>query len=270
MTLRNSAKEVFRDSPEDYCDYYLTETRQREETEPIMLGRMVHQILLEPDQPPWWTTIPRDVLNAQGHKKGKAWLEFEAEHEEQFLLKQDQFDRVMRIVEAVRSHPKVRPLLDHPQAKREFQLTHTDEHGLERTGRCDILLPGMLIWDLKVKTGEPPTPEVYWKSVRDRGYHRGAAWYNELWKQMSGEDLPFVFCFAQLDEPHRVACYELDQLAMERGAEQNAKIMRHFHECRESGIWRSAWANEIYMSPAPAYLLYPENWELAIDDHLQR
>lgn len=199
------------------------------------LGTMVHDVVLEPDAHE--IRIPPEEPDADGRtKEGKAlkaeWkerlAEFEASIKETDIVTDTSTrDRVLRIRDAVLSHPAARELL---QGARTEQTVYwiDDETGLLMRARVDVLQGGVVLGDLK--TTIDASEEAFGKTIENSRYHVQSAHYlagaNTVPRPASvplGRE-HWHFIAAEKEAPFAVAVYRLTPAAYNRGV----------------GLWRQA------------------------------
>jgi len=222
-------------------------------TPAMILGTTTHFAILEPEL--FEKTYARLPDLDMRTKKGK-----EAKHElEQlygagFLVKPDTYDTVLKMRDAVWSHPKAYSILD--GAYKEVSRFWQHESGVECKARIDIMPDqdgqwGEYLADLK--TSHDVSVDAFKKTLYNFGYYRGAAHYLdsfqasefvEMDSEFSDTRNPdkrdkFLFVCVESSEPHAVAIYELDFDALELGREELDILLARYAECEENQEWPS-------------------------------
>ena len=100
--VSHSMLEVFRESPRLYYRRFVTREYPSERTDAMDFGTAAHAMLLEDRRV--FVPIPRDALNADGHRKGAAWKQFAAENDGKILLTPDQQATLEAMVAELRRH----------------------------------------------------------------------------------------------------------------------------------------------------------------------
>jgi PDDEXK-like domain of unknown function (DUF3799) len=153
------------------------------------------------------------------------------------LLRGD-FATVTEMAAALRGHPTAHRLL-YGSGAAELSGFWTDEAtGVACRSRFDWLREapdGAAIVDYK-STGDAG-PRGFAKSVAEFGYHQQDAWYRAAAAALGLGDLPFVFIAQEKTPPYLVACYELDDAAVNAGGRRNRAAVELFAECTETGVW---------------------------------
>ena len=142
-----------------------------------------------------------------------------------FLRKE--VDEVQEIIAAIRAHPEVQNIMSAGRS----QVALTGETELEGT---KLYLKGLLDWVADdvfciadLKTTEDASPIEFGRHVVNMGYDAQAAYYTDLWKLNTGEDIPFVWIVAEVEPPYGVAVYRATPEALERGRKINqARLKR--------------------------------------------
>jgi hypothetical protein len=234
-----------------------------EDTEALRVGTGTHAIALK-DMLTLETikNIPKSVLNADGHKKGKAWTDFaeSIEGDGNTWLKQDEWDECQRLSDAINDEELgLGSMIHGPRAEREKEIywIHQTENGvIECRCKLDVLVsvPGGYLdppWDidhkliLDLKTTQS-IDEWLWKRevekrmlwVQDAHYTAGAATTTVL-------PIRFAFVLVEKGDPPRVRMRELHPddriVAMNRTKEilsqmQMCSIMEDYSESGEGLI----------------------------------
>jgi hypothetical protein len=232
--VSNSMLSTFRKSRRLYQGQYVTGQFPHETSGTLDFGKAAHALTLESSV--IYVRIPRAVLNEQGHKKGKPWKEFEAAHPGQILLKPDEVDDLQRMVDALQSHPLARDMLEAP-GRREVVVHWTDEPtGVDRKARLDMLEESFIyIADMK-GTGIIKPDDWAWHCWR-MGYHRQAATYSDPIEQISKKTPTFYFVAVLTEPPYTVEIFELTDLYLQIGRDENTAALRAIAECERTGDW---------------------------------
>ena len=100
----------------------------------------------------------------------------------------------------------------------------------------DRVIPGVAIVDLK-KIGKQATLSNIWYQILDLGYDFQGAFYQEGWRKITGETLPFVLVFVEDKPPHGVRVVQLDPEMMPAMLNKCVRALERALECQQSGIW---------------------------------
>lgn len=213
-------------------------------TDALTLGHAAHAAILEPDY-----FAARFVAAPKFDKRtnvGKAgWAQFQADHAGLEILDQDEHALCLKLREAAWRHPMAAALLRGQPRNNEVVGVWRDG----ATGRlCKIrvdrlttvALPGSpepwsVVCDLK--TTEDARPFAFARDLNKFGYHEQAAYYIDGLDALAPRARRFVFIVVEKRPPFAVACYELDEDAIEVGRAEYLKHLRAYADCVESGAW---------------------------------
>jgi exodeoxyribonuclease VIII len=141
-------------------------------------------------------------------------------------LNQEQWDNITGAAAAVHAHPAAAPLLNGIQT----EVSCFDSwNGVKVKARIDGLAEDYII---DVKTTQDASPASFGKSCAQFRYHVQAAWY----QRMTGVNR-FIFIAVEKEAPYGVACYELDQQAIDLGHSIIEEQLRTFVECQQLNSW---------------------------------
>ena len=248
----NSAIKYIPDSPQEFHDRFIAKIDADEVTDAKKLGTALHSVLLEGKPVP---VIPRDVLNADGHRKGKAWLEYRDEHAGETLLTESEAEPIKRMVQSVYEHPQARRLLESP-GPIEHSIFWTDGvTGLPLKMRLDKLAEfGDERVLVDVKTAAEVDARSFAKAATRLKYYRQVAWYYEGIYAETGY-MPDGFCFIAVKNspPYNCEVYELAESAIELGRQQNRAALDDLKRRLDSGDWHSPSWNTISVLDLEAY-----------------
>lgn len=216
--LRHSAVEDFIKSPSLYRHRWI-HGAERSESASLMLGRVSHTLVLEGYDPfqDWFAVAPK--LDKRT-KIGKEELEkFCFANVGKTIIDAPIYSQACNINEAVRSHSAASQLLDaldHVEQPLTFDFA-----GMPCKARLDgVCLKGSgFILDLK--TSRDPYPDAFARACYSYGYHRQAHWYLEAAQQHYQREFRFIFVAVDVEQPHDVFVYELDDDAIRLAEEEN-------------------------------------------------
>lgn len=173
-------------------------------------GSAVHSVTLLGDEASI-AVIPENVLSASGSRAGKAWHSWLAEQSGKIVLKQHEYDAVMRCVDAVKAHPVASVLLSAPgPAERAFSFY---DENFELDWRCKVdklseMAAGWVAVDLKT-CGKSTSAQSFVKSVADFRYYNQEYIYRKILAKCGIDIVKFVFIAVSVEQPHTVDCYSL-------------------------------------------------------------
>jgi hypothetical protein len=250
--LSHSQLEDFRDDPALYHGRYVLRTIPFESTDDMDFGTVCHHSLLIGGEA--FVEIPRDVLNADGHKKGAAWKQFAAEHADDFLLKTEQVAAVREMIAAVYRHEDARKFLSCP-GRREQSINWTDEEtGLLLRSRLDWLTTGVLACVVDYKTCQTINKQALARNCYDRGYFRQLDFYWQAARQvLERADVGCVLICQRKTPPYSVRVVSPCTETMAQAAKENRKDLDAFEVCQRSGVWLPPNYGRIETISAPRY-----------------
>lgn len=239
-----STLKAMRDSPRAYLHAIKTE---RKDTLPMMLGRAVHTLVLEPatfgELYATWTG---------GDRRGAKWTEFEAEHEGMTIFKPAEVDLAHAMAEAVLADPVARECLH--GASYEQSVRWTDPAtGLACKGRPDVLNKGrLLLADLKTcrsidarRFGNESARLAYPQQLAH--YHSGClhglGWAPQVHALIAVENAA----------PHDVGVFEIPPANREIAAEEVAALLLQLRECMAADKWPGRY-QAVQLLQLPAYI----------------
>jgi hypothetical protein len=235
-----SAVNLLPDEPAMFYGYHVAKPPlwEREASKAMDVGTILHAALLLDVPVP---VIPRNVLNADGHRKGKAWLDWKAENPGPALT-EPEAEPIGWMLRNVRGNPVAMTLLESaPPERREVSLYWIDDAtGLTLKGRADAIamLGPQHCVVVDIKTTASTSERSFMASIADRKYHRQAAWY------MTGanECLPipcesFAFICVRNEPPYDCVVWQLCERAISRGQTENAEALHMLRWRLEHNDW---------------------------------
>jgi hypothetical protein len=230
-----SMLKVFIDSPKMYFKRFVEKTIAPKSSPAMVIGSLAHAAILEPHVlEGHCIRIPAEVLNDQGHKKGKAWLDFKAENEGKTLLDDYDYNRIRSMFDSVYANEFATRFL---RASGEAEKTILwNVNGQPVRSRLDRLLANHVV---DVKTcREGDASEFARGSYTNLAYWVQAAFYLDAAKALDGIERQFVFVCAESEEPYRsFVCVPEDRdIALGRDTYKTALEM--IAECHRTGDWR--------------------------------
>jgi len=200
------------------------------QTDAMRLGSAMHSEVLGVG--PALAVVPptgRTKVEQEAHKTAKA----EAEARGDIALSPAEHERVMGMAKAVRNHPKASVLLTNGEP--EVSAYAPDpETGVMRRCRYDWLRDDLAV---DLKSAVSSNPADFAKSIANFGYHQQHPYYVDIAYDLGHDLRGFVFIVVASTEPYAVRCYELDPSAVDRGRDLNARALRIYQRCTESGDW---------------------------------
>ncbi|MFE7868815.1 PD-(D/E)XK nuclease-like domain-containing protein [Micromonospora humida] len=148
-------------------------------------------------------------------------------------LKQDVFDQVTAMADAIAAHPLASALLT--KGSPEQSLFWVDDRtGIWRRARADWLRSDAIV---DLKTCEEADADHITRAVTRYGYHGQADWYQAGAAALGLGDLPFVFIFVEKAAPHLIHVVQLGDDELAAGRRINDRAIDLFAECTSTGVW---------------------------------
>lgn len=155
---------------------------REQDTDATRTGRLIHCLLLEPDEAP-----KRFGIYPDGDGRTAKIKEAKAEIEQRGLtpIKAGDYTEAQHAALAARANPEIRDLID---AADGYEVTAVDEpiRFGRLKGRADIDAVSTLGRIVDIKTANEPNPERWMIDAIKRGYHRQLALYCDLWGGLLG------------------------------------------------------------------------------------
>uniref|UniRef100_A0A6M3IKZ8 Putative exodeoxyribonuclease 8 PDDEXK-like domain-containing protein n=1 Tax=viral metagenome TaxID=1070528 RepID=A0A6M3IKZ8_9ZZZZ len=235
------------------ADYAWRREHPTQPTDAMVLGTLVHQLVLEPDRPaptPW----------TGGRRAGAAWQEYVAARtaEGEPLITADQLETALAMWTAVTVH--------HPGAAELVSRLTATEVTIQWEGPggtvCKSRLDGLVEDDLgttvvELKTAHDVSPRAFSRAAANRGYHLQAAFYLDAYEALhpSPRQTGHIIVAVESTVPHHVACYRLEEEAIERGRTSYQSAMLELAQCLESDEWPGPAGDAIEALALPRWVL---------------
>ena len=234
--LSKSGLDQFRKSPAHFRAWQDGITKN-ESSPALEFGTAVHMAILEPEL---FAAIYTVFAGDRRNKDGKAAYEAVIASGKT-PLNQEQWDNITGAAAAVHAHPAAAPLLNGIQT----EVSCFDNWmGVKVKARIDGLGKDYII---DVKTTQDASPVAFGKSCAQFRYHVQAAWY----RQITGIHR-FVFIAVEKEAPYGVACYELDEQAINLGIDIIEEQLRTYIECEQLNSW-PCYSSQIQSLSLPAW-----------------
>lgn len=197
-----------------------------QETPSMLLGRMVHALVLEPETFKNENAIGPEVKT----RNSKEWKEFAAENEGKNLFKPSEIGVFKAIADSVLKHPISSRMLTGGEAEFSYFATDKDT-GLLTKCRPDYFNGGGLI---DLKTTADASFEGFSRQIGNLAYHIQAAFYLDVFNSSQGTTIKdFFFVAVETKAPYAVAAYKLDDLHIEAGREAYKNALSQYAKYME-------------------------------------
>ncbi len=218
-----------------YCRYRID---HQESSPALEFGALFHSVALEPDLiDATYATIPKCDRRTKAGKA--AWEFYQAECKAKKLTPADADDMAI-------AKNMTLACEDHPMAKRLLRDKGRNEvscfwkaNDIECKLRADRLVEvpgiGTVVADLKTTTDA--SPEAFKGSIYRFGYQIQGAFYLHGLAACGIEAAAFCIVAVEKDAPHGVACYRIDDDAIEQGWRECQRLLSEYARCVKTGIW---------------------------------
>lgn len=211
-------------SPLQYRHYI---RQGREDTDTLRIGRAVHTATLEPMQ-----FLREYVLWEGGRRAGKAWEEFQAEHEGKTILKPELYDPAVAMAEAIKAHPVAGALFT-GAGRNELSIQWRHSSGMVCKARIDRLGDALI----DIKTARDITPHSFGAASIRYGYHVQLAYYADAVKAAGLGTLPVRLVVVEKAPPYDVVVYDIDDAQLDLGRQEYERALQLIKDCRLTNSW---------------------------------
>ena len=197
------------------------------DTPTLLLGRLVHAAVLEPDLLHDQFVVPPKI-NRRTKAGREEYAAFEADNAHKQIVTADQFDLALAIRDSVYGNRAAKALLNDgdPEATVVWKNLETGELC---KARADWLRENVIV---DVKTCQDARPDAFARSIANYRYDVQTSHYEE------GFDLDrFVFIAVEKDPPYACAVYAADDLIRQRGKEARDRNLTTYAECKAKDSW---------------------------------
>jgi PDDEXK-like domain of unknown function (DUF3799) len=228
------------------------------------LGTAIHDGVLEPEAFDARVVAapaePKRPTSAQLKAKKPApetiaaiefWRDFEFMHGDKIILSPDDMARARRCIDAVRSHPAARRLLEGAIVERSL-FWRDKLFGVPCKARIDISNLGG-VCDLK--SCRDASPEGFSRAIGDYNYHvQGWTNYSGSEHVLNASPAFFAFICVETEEPFAVATYYLGRDSLMAGARLWDEALSRYRDALAAGAWRG-YPDDIREINAPRWKL---------------
>lgn len=245
-------KEIGR-SPKSFYSKYLSDRAPSDPTPSMVLGRLVHTLVLEPDEfVKEYAILPEvNARTKAGKEELAVWRQQNVGQQE---ITRELHSKALKMRDAVFKTDASAALLT--QADLEFE--GSGFWNCEWSGELCKYRPDarsdLALLDLKTISGTPDYDTVI-RTVLRFNYHTSAAHYLEGDRIVRDTDHGnFVLVFVSSDEPFEVGVYTLDSEFLELGRRMNRRWLRELRHCFAEDRWPGVNAGQITELEIPPYL----------------
>jgi hypothetical protein len=212
---------------------------EREQTESMEDGKILHTLLLEPEKIDERLFII-DRIN-RNTKEYKALVADNPCSTIKFTDEMDCFYRMRdNVMKLTYDFVSMEDIIK--ESQKEIAC-FSDISGYPAKAKFDLLWKDKVIFDLKMTSN---MKRFRWQ-VKDFGYYRQADWYKTIYSHYSGipyEQIPFIFIVVENKFPYGAKTIELTDEYLQMGSLENIQSIREY----ENWIDRGADKTEIYIN----------------------
>ena len=195
-------------------------------TDDMIFGTAVHSIALGG---PGVVRIPFDDYRSKDARDARD----EALAAGQVPLKPAEYDEAKACADAIRLHPRAKQLLDladHLEVSAVW-----DDGDVQRRAKLDAVAGR---FGIDLKTAANADTDAFAASVAKFGYWTQDPYYRDAMRAVFGIDDPaFLFIVVEKRAPYLVNVIQLEEYAVELGAQRNRRAIDLYRECRDSDTW---------------------------------
>ena len=223
---------------------------EKEPTEAMAIGSLLdHKVL---GTPYLWTTSPFDDFRT---KEARAWRDEQAERGVT-VFKHDAIETVERMVESVRKHPVASRLFGEPGRAQVGMFGEFDS--CERKGLIDWL-PNTTPVIVDLKKTRDASRAGFRRQIGQLRYDVQAAYYRDLYRDITGETRAFQWVCVEDQAPYAVAVYQLDTESLDKASATWQSWIRQWMVCEDTEYWPGYNGDETQIIQSPAYILKDES-----------
>lgn len=221
------------ESPEKFKWY---RDHPQEPTESLLFGRVVHKLVLEPDDyASEFLTFPN--LNLRTSVGKAALAQYEEEAQGRQIVTMDKYLQALSMAEVVRAVPFVAECLRDGQTEQSFFWTDSLTE-VDCKCRTDIYVPSQNII-VDYKTTSSAETRQFNRSFFKYGYHLQAAMYSlGVRTALELDELPeFYFVAQEKAEPYSVNIVRVTDDVMTYGMDVFRELIGTYKVCSELDSW---------------------------------
>lgn len=241
------------DSP---AKFHYDQTHEQATKAAFDLGHAVHERVLGVGAET--VVIPADKLAKDGAASTTAAKEFVAEAREagQTPVKQDVYDEMAAMTEAVLAHPMARILLEQTGNSEASVFATDPDTDVELRARFDRLpAGGSTPIAVDLKTARSASPRGFAKAAAEHGYHVQRGHYMDTYALTDAPELAgFVFVVVESEAPYLVGVYRLNTEFEQIGVQRAREARRIYADCLTTDTW-PGYSTDIVALMAPFWAI---------------
>lgn len=211
-------------------------------TPAMQFGSAAHEYILEEVKP----------IIVDGTRYTNAFKETVADNPDKNVVTPDEFEKILRMKDALFKHDLARQLLRGGGAEESVHWMHDRYDGIKCKARPDLLLFDQK-WIIDYKTTSDAHPSKFPKSIIDFNYDIQSVWYKEGMKAVTGDEWQFMIIAQEKDIPDAIQVYDLRHYA-EMGTKKVNKSLKRLWDALNSRKWPGY--------PARLIIPWPPKWAM--------
>jgi len=223
-------------TPKHYWQKYLNPEREPEKQTPaLLLGQAAHIAILQPDELHDYVVRGLEIDRRSTANKFE-WAQFEEEHAGKIILPAGDYEKVLRIRDAIHRHPVIGPLFRRGTAEQSFFTTDKETGELIKCRTDWVLDGGGAIVDLK--STECASQRAFGYSAEKYRYHVQVAWYEDILIDLYGErPKHWMFVAFEKEPPYACGLFYATREDREEGRALARRDLNLIAQCRAAGHW---------------------------------
>jgi exodeoxyribonuclease VIII len=212
--------------------HYLWDKEHPEESTPAQqFGTAIHQAILEPKRFQALATVEPVFSGAGSRAEREKW---HIQNSGKTILKQDQYDAIHGILNALRKNQTAYRLISEGHAE-ESLFWKDPETGVQCKARPDFVREGRIVVDVKSTLNS--SKDSFRKDIGN-GYHIQAALYLDACTEvLGGNYTEFIIIAVEKEPPYGITCNPIGPLSLQEGREQYQQGLKILKRCQETGIY---------------------------------
>lgn len=206
---------------------FIMDGGEKKETEAMRLGRFIHKAVLEPKE--FLETV---VVYPGATRRGKEWEAFKAEHDGDWIVKQDEYDELMAIHAEVMANKDAVAIIEASQTELTLKW---DDTGV---GPCKARLDGYSekYGILEIKKTKDAEMQSFARQFAGLKYDIQLGWYSLGVEQaLKRSQCPAHVIAIEVGDVIDVAVYRVPTIAITIGKKRAMEIAKKYRACEQSG-----------------------------------
>jgi len=224
----------------------------QKETNSLLIGSAVHDAILSPDVFESQYILQPPEIKV---RRGKKWDDFQELHAGKTVIKQADFDVVMKIRDRVFSHPEGKNMFSNGEPEMSY-FNQGEYFGttIDRKCRPDYISKGY-VFDLK--TTRDASMRGFQSTIEKWRYHVQAAWYLDILNDEGMNVDYFTFVCVETNPPYPIGIYTLDPDDVKNGRDDYLDDIKKLIDYNERKYVATGYTDEgVEMITMPAFYYY--------------